>query len=103
MITIIVTATLLGLAAWLFKEFWNEIIEFFEACIDAIIGINSIMTFIKRGTRVVAKIYTRLFNGKVQINQPPSEVHIDDVPIEIRGALVQEREVIVHERLHVNA
>lgn len=98
-ITLLIAAGIIGLAAWLFQQFIEAVFEWALRILERVPDfVRGVVVFIKRAGRVVSKLYKKLRNGSfTQYTFEEEKLHPDDVPEEIMLRLEQGEEVPVQE------
>ena len=98
-VTLLIAAGIISLAAWLFQKFIEAVFEWALWILEKVADfIRGVVVFVKRGGRVISKLYKKLQNGSFsQYTYEEEKLHPDDVPEDIMSRLDQGEEVPVQE------
>jgi hypothetical protein len=95
LITLIIGGAIF-LITLIFNDFWKSVV----ACCLAqlVVGvIKGIITLVRRGSRVISRLFRRWRDGKITVKEVPDKVvDIDDCPPEVQNRL-RTGEVVMEE------
>ena len=100
MVTILIIGIVLAMSLWVFKLYWKDICDWCARTVKlAAHVVGGVITFVVSGGKVIAYLYRRLKDGNIQKQQIPAPRNLnpDEVPEDVRVALMQKKEVLVND------
>jgi hypothetical protein len=94
--TLLIAAGILATIS-LFAKYVDLIVDWADLIVATYKGIKYILVLAKKVKDVVAKLYTRLTNGKIIVTESEEEIDIEDVPQEIKQELILNKEIPIKE------
>lgn len=100
MVTILIIGVVLAAALWVFKIYWKDICEWCAKTVRlALDVVSGAISFVLSAGKVIAYLYRRLRDDTFQRQQIPAprNLTIEEVPVDVRNALLQKKEVLVND------